>query len=203
MEQIERIKYMEQLYDYVYSAVYSSSPDFSKLKSLQSKIDELSDYYTNGLWLNDYTADEKGMLPANLKRGVLSQDGLYNLLQDTDALLKSNQNSEHKVRKMKKIKITAVKQARYDDLIEKYENPILHACDVRKGMIWIANGWQKPDGFCNSAWESISPFVMTLAHGGENIYNGWMKNPKSAMISCNDGFRPVSFLIETLDEDAE
>ena len=101
---------------------------------------------------------------------------------------------------MKKIKITAIRQARYDDLIEKYENPILHACDVTEGQIWVANGWQKPDGFCDSAWESISPFVMTLAHGGENIYNGWMKNPKSAMISCNDGFRPVSFLIEALDE---
>ena len=34
-------------------------------------------------------------------------------------------------------------------------------------------------------------------------YEGWMKNKKSAMISCNDGFRPVSFLIEALDEDAE
>ena len=53
------------------------------------------------------------------------------------------------------------------------------------------------------AWTSISSFVMTLAHGGKNIYNGWMKNPKSALISCNDGFRPVSFLIETLDEDAD
>jgi len=41
---------------------------------------------------------------------------------------------------------------------------------------------------------------MTLAHGGEDIYDGWMKNPKSAMISCNDGFRPVSFLIEVMDE---
>ena len=43
-------------------------------------------------------------------------------------------------------------------------------------------------------------FVMTLAHGGTNIYDGWMKNPASAMISCNDGFRPVSFLIETLEK---
>ena len=49
----------------------------------------------------------------------------------------------------------------------------------------------------------MSAFVMTLAHGGENFYHGWMKNKKSAMISCNDGFRPVSFLIETLDVDAE
>ena len=47
------------------------------------------------------------------------------------------------------------------------------------------------------------PFVMTLAYGGKDIYNGWMKNEKSAMISCNDGFRPVSFLIEALEEEAD
>ena len=104
---------------------------------------------------------------------------------------------------MKKVKITVMKTARYADLIEKYENPILHACDMKEGQVFIANGWEKPENFCDSAWDSISPFVMTLAHGGEDIYNGWMKNKKSAMISCNDGFRPVSFLLETLDIDAE
>ncbi len=71
------------------------------------------------------------------------------------------------------------------------------------GQIFVCNGWERPEGFCESAWETVSPFVMTLAHGGENFYDGWMKNPKSAMISCNDGFRPVSFLIETMDEDSE
>lgn len=100
---------------------------------------------------------------------------------------------------MKRIKITVVRKARYDDLIEKYENPIEHACDIEEGQVFIAEGWQKPEGFCDSAWESISPFVMTLAYGGENIYDGWMKNRKSAMISCNDGFRPVSFYIEVID----
>lgn len=87
----------------------------------------------------------------------------------------------------------------YKDLIEKYENPIPHACDMKEGQIFIANGWNKPEGFCDSAWESISPFVMTLAHGGEDIYDGWMKNKKTAMISCNDGFRPVSFLLEAME----
>lgn len=101
---------------------------------------------------------------------------------------------------MKKIKITVVRKARYDDLIEKYENPIEHACDIEEGQVFIAEGWKKPEGFCDSAWESISPFVMTLACGGENIYDGWMKNSRSAMISCNDGFRPVSFYIEVTEE---
>ena len=104
---------------------------------------------------------------------------------------------------MKKIRITVMKMACYTDLMEQYENPIEHACDMQAGQVFIANGWQKPAGFCDSAWESISPFVMTLAHGGENFYDGWMKNKRSAMISCNDGFRPVSYLIETLDMDAE
>lgn len=104
---------------------------------------------------------------------------------------------------MKKVKITAMRQTVYKDLIERYENPIQHACDTRVGQVFIANGWEKPKEMCDSAWESISAFVMTLAHGGEDFYDGWMKNKKSAMISCNDGFRPMSFLIEALDEDAE
>ena len=104
---------------------------------------------------------------------------------------------------MKKCRITVMKKAVYKELSEKYENPIEHACDMEEGRIFIANGWQKPEGMCDSAWESMSAFVMTLAHGGENFYDGWMKNKRSAMISCNDGFRPVSFLIEALDEEAE
>ena len=103
---------------------------------------------------------------------------------------------------MKKVRITAIRIANYKDLSEKYENVIEHACDLNEGDVFIANGWQRPEGLCTSAWESMSPFVMTLSHGGSNFFDGWMKNPKSAMISCNDGFRPVSFLLETLDEES-
>ena len=102
---------------------------------------------------------------------------------------------------MKQIKITVIRKARYDDLILKYENPIEHACDMCEGQTFLCEGRQRPEGFCESAWESVSPFVMALAHGAENFYDGWMKNPKSAMISCNDGFRPVSFLIEVCEEE--
>jgi len=104
---------------------------------------------------------------------------------------------------MKKVRITVMKISEYRDLMARYENPIEHACDMKEGMVFTANGWERPEGFCESAWETVSPFVMTLAHGGGNFYDGWMKNEKSAMISCNDGFRPVSFLLEALEEDAE
>ena len=103
---------------------------------------------------------------------------------------------------MKKVRITVMRTARYDDLIEAYENPIEHACDMRTGQVFVANGWEKPAGFCASAWDTLSPFVLALSHGAEDFYDGWMKNRRSAMLSCNDGFRPVSFLLETLDEDA-
>ena len=93
--------------------------------------------------------------------------------------------------------------ARHEDLSKIYENPIEHPCDLKEGDIFMANGWECPEGLCQSAWESMSQFVLALSSGGENLYDGWMKNPKSAMISCNDGFRPVSFYIEALDEDAD
>ena len=104
---------------------------------------------------------------------------------------------------MKKVRITVKQIVRHDALIALYENPIEHACGMKTGQVFICNGWARPDGFCDSAWDTVSPFVMALSHGGENLYDGWMKDPKSAMISCNDGFRPVSFLLETMDEDAE
>lgn len=102
---------------------------------------------------------------------------------------------------MKRCRITVVRKACYPDLIAQYENPIQHPCDLEEGQVFLANGWEKPAGFCQSAWDSLSPFVLALSHGGEGLYDGWMKNPRSAMISCNDGFRPVSFLIEALEED--
>lgn len=103
---------------------------------------------------------------------------------------------------MKKVRITVMRKACYRDLMELYENPLEHACDVEEGQVFIANGWKRPEGLCKSAWESMSAFVMGLSHGAENFYDGWMKNSRSAMISCNDGFRPVSFLLEALDEEA-
>ena len=100
---------------------------------------------------------------------------------------------------MERVKITVMKMARYDDLIAQFENPIEHACDMCMGQTFYSEGGEKPQGMCDSAWESMAYFVKTLAEGGGAFYDGWMKNPRSAMISCNDGFRPVSFLIEVVE----
>ena len=99
---------------------------------------------------------------------------------------------------MNKVRITAVRQTIYHDLIAKYENPIEHACDVKEGQVWISVDCQCPEGMCAAAWETMKPFVESLAQGIGNFYDGWMQNPMSALISCNDGFRPFSFYIEVV-----
>lgn len=104
---------------------------------------------------------------------------------------------------MKNVKITAMRKVCHEDLMAQYENPIDHACVVEGGMVWVSVNGKKPEGFCDSAWDSMAWFVKQLASGGGNFYDGWMKNPHSAMISCNDGFRPVSFYIETIEEDQD
>ncbi|MBQ8830518.1 MAG: DUF4298 domain-containing protein [Oscillospiraceae bacterium] len=67
---ILRIEQMERLFDEVNAGCEDAS----------EKIQVLTEYYDSGLWLSDYEADERGLLPKDLKRGVLSQDGLYDLL---------------------------------------------------------------------------------------------------------------------------
>ena len=84
---------------------------------------------------------------------------------------------------MKKCRITVMRITRYEDLMARYENPIQHACTLQEGQVFIANGWQKPEGFCQSAWDTLSPFVLALSHGGKDFYDGWMKDPRSAMLS--------------------
>ena len=104
------------------------------------------------------------------------------------------------IRNMNKVRITAIRQTIYNDLIAQYENPIEHACDIRQGQQWTSINGKRPEGLCPSAWESMRPFVESLTQGKGNFFDGWMKNPMSAMISCNDGFRPFSFYIEVIDE---
>lgn len=98
---------------------------------------------------------------------------------------------------MKRVRITVVKKTRYADLIGEYENPMDEECAAKIGDSFVSTG-DIPEGFCPSAWESVGPFVRILAEGKKIPFDNWMKNPESAMVSCNDGFRPVSFLIEVI-----
>lgn len=96
------------------------------------------------------------------------------------------------------VKITVVKVTEYKDLIEKYENPIQHACNIKVGDVFYSKNGEKPENLCSEAWKVMKEYVESLASGKGNFFDGWMKDPMSAMISCNDGFRPVSFYIEVI-----
>ncbi len=99
---------------------------------------------------------------------------------------------------MPRVKITAVRRTEYPDLSAKYENFPEEPCSVREGQVFYSTG-ERPAGLCAGAWENMEKFVKELACGGGNFFGGWMKDPHSAMVSCNDGFRPVSFYLEAED----
>ena len=79
-EAVRRISYMERLMDEVIAARKDESRTWPWYRMRQLRV--LEDYYENGLWRLDYETDERGLLPRSLKRGVLSEDGLYNILID-------------------------------------------------------------------------------------------------------------------------
>ena len=82
---ISRITKMEKLFDDLKFSFEKSKEEFYKNKNLQKKLKTLTNYYENGKWLKDYQLDEENLLPKNLKRGILSQDGIYNFLSEVES----------------------------------------------------------------------------------------------------------------------
>ena len=86
MNQIERITYMEQILDETAEAVSSLSEALEKYSAVQEKLQELISYYSSEQWRQDFDDDSAGKIPSSLKRGVLSEDAVYNLLADVTRL---------------------------------------------------------------------------------------------------------------------
>ena len=87
MEQIERIRDMESCLDASEKAIRELSEALSAYEEAQLQYRELSDYYGSDQWMQDYADDEAGKLPRDLKRGVLSEDGVYDLITENRELL--------------------------------------------------------------------------------------------------------------------
>ena len=85
-KQIERIKLMEQHLDHASQAVMQLSAALDDFAAAQEAISELSAYYGSKDWKQDFADDEQGLLPNDLKRGVLSEDAIWNLLSDCNEL---------------------------------------------------------------------------------------------------------------------
>lgn len=93
-KQIERIEEMERLFDDSIESLKEFEKSLKIFKKVQKNIEVLESYYTSKDWHKDFEDDEKGKFN-NLKRGVLSEDGIYNLLEDYKTV-------QGKLEKMKK-----------------------------------------------------------------------------------------------------
>ena len=85
-QQIARIRRMERHLNAAVAAVKRLEAALDKWKSVQEAIAALDEYYGSDLWKQDLADDEAGLLPDDLKRGVLSEDGIWNLLEDARAI---------------------------------------------------------------------------------------------------------------------
>ncbi len=86
MNRIDRIKAMEAKMDRVQAAVAATDKAIDEYIGALDDIRALAAYYAGETWMKDFAADEAGKLPAELKRGVLSEDGIFDLLEENRAL---------------------------------------------------------------------------------------------------------------------
>ena len=91
MNQNERIRQMELCLERASSSVMQLSAALSQYAEAQDAIDALGKYYGSEEWRKDFADDEAGRLPQDLKRGVLSEDGIWNLLSDNRGLVERMQ----------------------------------------------------------------------------------------------------------------
>lgn len=88
MDQIERIVRMESILDEAEAAAADLGRALDRWAAVQEDLAELEAYYSGGTWMRDFEDDSAGKLPKDLKRGVLSEDAVYDLLTDRNDLLK-------------------------------------------------------------------------------------------------------------------
>ncbi len=104
---------------------------------------------------------------------------------------------------MQKCKITILKTTLDKELAAEYGVDGLGPCPMMQaGQVFYAD-YAKPEGFCDEAWKAIYQYVFALSHGADDelfYYGDWIKTPGVAIVSCNDGLRPVIFKIEATDE---
>ena len=106
---------------------------------------------------------------------------------------------------MNKVKITVLKTTLDADLAAEYGVAGLGKCPMlTEGQVFYAD-YAKPAGLCDEAWKAIYQYVFALAHGASGLFyfGDWIRQPGVAVVSCNDGLRPVIFKLEATDLPAE
>jgi len=101
------------------------------------------------------------------------------------------------------VKITVLKTEYDQDLAEQYGAPeVTGPCGLHKvGQEFYCERHYQPAEMCGEAWKAVQHYVYALYHGAdEPLGKGWMKKPGVAIVTCNDGLRPVTFKIERVED---
>jgi uncharacterized repeat protein (TIGR04076 family) len=103
---------------------------------------------------------------------------------------------------MKTVQITVLKREHYPDLVEQYAKPGLGLCPRhQEGDVFESKSGGKPEGLCDDAWRAMQHYVFALAAQASDIYEDrWLKSQKVIINTCPDGFRPVVFKLEAIDD---
>lgn len=107
---------------------------------------------------------------------------------------------------MYKVKITVLETKFFKDLADEYAVDGYGLCELHKpGQVFYSNGWQKPTGLCDNAWRCMFDYVLAIAQHAGHIYGdgSWFRKENFAIVTCNDGVRPVVFKLEGTDEPAD
>ncbi|MBQ6407132.1 MAG: DUF4298 domain-containing protein [Butyrivibrio sp.] len=78
---------MEAIYQKANATLKALEANIFDLQHMQDDLQKLSDYYGSKQWRKDFEADVQGLYPEDLKRGVLSEDGVYNLLEQNQEIM--------------------------------------------------------------------------------------------------------------------
>ena len=96
-----------------------------------------------------------------------------------------------------RIRITIVKRLLHKDLLSECADSVWERCErLQVGQEFVSEGVNMPEGFCSWAWADIQKYVITLARGGN--FRG--VRPGCFVTSCTDGFRPVLFKLERIEQ---
>lgn len=96
-----------------------------------------------------------------------------------------------------KVRITVLRRTQNADFLRQYAQSLWEPCErMRDGQVFISEGANMPAGFCSWAWADIQKYVLTLARGG----NFFGVKPGTFVSNCTDGFRPVFFCIERIED---
>ena len=173
-EQTERITYHEELMQRTAETISAGTSSAAGFARVQENLKKLSSYYQSHEWKQDFADDEAGLIPSDLKRGVLSEDGLYDLLEKgeewTDSVLEGLMTRDVRI-----VDILPKQVAKYQDgqyfEIEKYylESPRIEALRRKYADLLI-----KLNCYCD--------ICCCLVRTGEEGYGGWTVNPAPGVL---------------------